>query len=160
LNNLVHYVTLATNALAPLTLASMSRCGRGRLAGHDRIVESISIDSRTLTAGALFVALKGELADGHDFATAAAARGASGLLVERELPIDLPQVVVPDTLAALTECARARRRDFAGPVVAVTGSNGKTTITSACPSRCCHCAPSTRTRLSKWARTIAARSRT
>jgi UDP-N-acetylmuramoyl-tripeptide--D-alanyl-D-alanine ligase len=127
LGDAVHYGTLATNALTPLTLASMSRCGDGRLAGHDRVVESISIDSRTLTAGALFVALKGELADGHDFAAAAAARGASGLLVERELPIDLPQVVVPDTLAALTACARARRRDFAGPVVAVTGSNGKTT---------------------------------
>jgi UDP-N-acetylmuramoyl-tripeptide--D-alanyl-D-alanine ligase len=75
----------------------------------------------------LFVALKGEQADGHDFAAAAAARGASALLVERELPIDLPQVIVGDTLAALTACARARRQEFAGPLVAVTGSNGKTT---------------------------------
>jgi UDP-N-acetylmuramoyl-tripeptide--D-alanyl-D-alanine ligase len=105
----------------------MSRCAGGRLAGHDRAVDSISIDSRVLSAGALFVALKGEHADGHDFAAAAAARGASGLLVERELPIDLPQVVVPDVLAALAACARARRREFPGPVVAVTGSNGKTT---------------------------------
>ena len=50
-----------------------------------------------------------------------------GLLVERPLPIDLPQVVVSDTLRALTACARAHRRRFRNPVVAVTGSNGKTT---------------------------------
>ena len=118
---------MAISTLTPLTLAGMSRCAGGRLAGRDRVVDSISIDSRVLSAGALFVALKGEHADGHDFAAAAAARGAAGLLVERELPIDLPQVVVPDVLAALTACARARRREFPGPVVAVTGSNGKTT---------------------------------
>ena len=118
---------MAINTLLPLTFADLARCGGGRLAGADRRVDGISIDSRTLTPGALFVALKGELADGHEFAAAAAVRGASGLLVERELPIDLPQIVVPDTLAALTACARARRRSFAGPVVGITGSNGKTT---------------------------------
>jgi UDP-N-acetylmuramoyl-tripeptide--D-alanyl-D-alanine ligase len=118
---------LATNTLSPLTLEGFARCGGGRLAGADRLVNGLSIDSRTLTAGMLFVALKGERADGHDFAAAAAARGAAGLLVERQLPIDLPQIVVPDALAALTACARARRRSFAGPVVAITGSNGKTT---------------------------------
>jgi UDP-N-acetylmuramoyl-tripeptide--D-alanyl-D-alanine ligase len=119
--------TLDTGPLTPLTLAGLARCGGGRLAGADRVVDGISIDSRTLTSGALFVALKGESGDGHDFAAAAAGRGASGLLVERQLPIDLPQIVVPDTLAALTACARARRRTFTGPVVAITGSNGKTT---------------------------------
>jgi len=120
-------LTLDTGPLTPLTLAGLARCGGGRLAGADRVVDGISIDSRTLTSGALFVALKGESADGHEFAAAAAGRGASGLLVERQLPIDLPQIVVPDTLAALTACARARRRAFTGPVVAITGSNGKTT---------------------------------
>jgi UDP-N-acetylmuramoyl-tripeptide--D-alanyl-D-alanine ligase len=118
---------LDISALAPLTLADLARCADGRLVGADRIVDSISIDSRRLTAGALFVALKGEQADGHDFAAAAAAAGAAALLVERELPLALPQVIVPDALGALTACARARRRAFAGPVVGVTGSNGKTT---------------------------------
>jgi UDP-N-acetylmuramoyl-tripeptide--D-alanyl-D-alanine ligase len=118
---------LGAETLTPLTFAGLARCGGGRLAGPDRVVDGISIDSRTLTAGMLFVALKGELADGHAFAAAAAARGASGLLVERELPIDVPQIIVPDPLGALTACARARRRSFAGPVVAITGSNGKTT---------------------------------
>jgi UDP-N-acetylmuramoyl-tripeptide--D-alanyl-D-alanine ligase len=114
------------SALQPLTLAALAACGRGVLHGKDRPVSAIGIDSRTLPPGALFVALKGER-DGHEFAAAAVTRGAAALLVERRLPIDIPQVVVHDTLAALTECARARRRAFAGPVIGVTGSNGKTT---------------------------------
>jgi UDP-N-acetylmuramoyl-tripeptide--D-alanyl-D-alanine ligase len=118
---------LPTHTLSPLTFDGLARCGGGRLAGADRVVDGISIDSRTLTAGMLFVALRGELADGHDFAAAAAARGAAGLLVERQLHVDLPQIIVPDTLGALTACARERRRSFVGPVVAITGSNGKTT---------------------------------
>jgi len=110
-----------------LTLAGLARCGEGRLVGEDRAVDGISTDSRSLRAGQLFVALRGDRFDGHEFASAAAARGAGGLLVERPLPIDLPQVLVPDTLQALTACARAQRRRFRHPVVAVTGSNGKTT---------------------------------
>jgi UDP-N-acetylmuramoyl-tripeptide--D-alanyl-D-alanine ligase len=116
-----------TDSLTPLSLAGFARCGSGRLIGEDRIVDCISIDSRTLLAGALFVALRGNRFDGHDFAAAASGRGACGLLVERPLPLDLPQVVVSDTLLALTVCARAHRRGFRQPVVAVTGSNGKTT---------------------------------
>jgi len=116
-----------TDSLTRLTLAGLARCGEGRLVGEDRVFDCISTDSRSLPAGALFVALRGERFDGHEFASAAAARGAGGLLVERPLPIGLPQVVVSDTLRALTACARAHRRRFRNPVVAVTGSNGKTT---------------------------------
>lgn len=116
-----------TDSLTALTLAGLARCGEGRLVGEDRVFDCISTDSRSLPAGALFVALRGERFDGHEFANAAAARGAGGLLVERPLPIGVPQVVVSDTLRALTACARAHRRRFRNPVVAVTGSNGKTT---------------------------------
>lgn len=116
-----------TDSPTTLTLAGLARCGEGRLVGEDRAFDCISTDSRSLPAGALFVALRGERFDGHEFASAAAAGGAGGLLVERPLPIDVPQVVVPDTLRALTACARAHRRRFRHPVVAVTGSNGKTT---------------------------------
>jgi UDP-N-acetylmuramoyl-tripeptide--D-alanyl-D-alanine ligase len=116
-----------TDSLTTLTLADLARCGSGRLVGEDRAFDAISTDSRTLPSGALFAALRGDRFDGHEFATAAAERGACGLLVERALPISLPQVIVADTLAALTACARAQRRRFRGPVVAVTGSNGKTT---------------------------------
>jgi UDP-N-acetylmuramoyl-tripeptide--D-alanyl-D-alanine ligase len=115
------------DSLAPLTFATLAECGEGRLVGNDRSFASLSIDSRTLQPGALFAALRGEHFDGHDFAAAAAERGATGLLVERELPVALPQIVVADTLGALTACARARRRMFHRPVIAVTGSNGKTT---------------------------------
>ncbi len=116
-----------TDSLLTLTLAGLARCGEGRLVGEDRMVESISTDSRSLRPGALFAALRGDRFDGHEFASAAAVRGAGGLLVERPLSIPLPQVVVSDTLQALTACARAQRRRFRHPVLAVTGSNGKTT---------------------------------
>lgn len=116
-----------TDSLMPLTLARLAQCGEGRLVGEDRLFDTISTDSRSLPAGALFAALRGERFDGHEFAPTAAERGACGLLVERILPIDLPQVVVSDTLRALTACARTQRRLFRGPVIAVTGSNGKTT---------------------------------
>src|SRR5258706_540021 len=92
-----------TDSLTPLTLAGVARCGEGRLVGEDCVFECISTDSRTAPAGALFVALRGDQFDGHEFASAAALRGACGLLVERQLPIALPQVVVSDTLRALTQ---------------------------------------------------------
>jgi len=116
-----------TDSLTPLTLAGLARCADGRLIGDDRQFEIVSTDSRTLSAGSLFAALRGEQFDGHEFVQAAADRGACGLLVERNLPIDLPQVIVADTLQALTACARARRRAFTAPVIGITGSNGKTT---------------------------------
>jgi UDP-N-acetylmuramoyl-tripeptide--D-alanyl-D-alanine ligase len=110
-----------------LTLAWIARSADGRLVGDDRPIDAISTDSRTLPAGSLFVALKGERFDGHEFAAAAVERGAAALLVERQLPLPVPQVVVANALAAMTTCARAHRQRFTGPVVAVTGSNGKTT---------------------------------
>jgi len=116
-----------TATVMPLTLAGLARCGAGRLVGEDRSVAAISIDSRSLPAGALFAALRGDRFDGHDFAQAAVDRGACGLLVERELPIHAPQIVVSNTLDALTACARAQRQRFSGPVLGITGSNGKTT---------------------------------
>ncbi|OFW19254.1 MAG: hypothetical protein A3H97_00570 [Acidobacteria bacterium RIFCSPLOWO2_02_FULL_65_29] len=116
-----------TESLTPLALSRLASCGEGRLVGEDRSFDAISTDSRSLAPGSLFAALRGDRFDGHEFASAAAERGACGLLVERELPIALPQVVVSDTLRALTACARAQRRRFSGPVIGVTGSNGKTT---------------------------------
>jgi UDP-N-acetylmuramoyl-L-alanyl-D-glutamate--2,6-diaminopimelate ligase len=94
-------------------------------------VESISVDSRAVTPDALFVAVRGERIDGHDHAANAALRGASALVVERELDIAMPQIVVDDTRAAISHLAAAfydhpsRRMIVAG----VTGTNGKTTTT-------------------------------
>ena len=95
--------------------------------GENRAFTSISTDTRTLKAGALFVALSGPNFDGHEFVAAAAERGAAAALVDRPLPAALPQVVVADPLAALSAFAREWRRQFHIPLIGVTGSNGKTT---------------------------------
>ncbi len=88
----------------------------------------ISTDTRTLAPGALFVALEGERFDGHRFLDAARAAGATGAVVRigTPLPDGLVGFAVEDTLAALGALARERRRGVSGPVVAVTGTNGKT----------------------------------
>ncbi len=94
-------------------------------------VGSITVDSRAVEPDALFVAVRGERTDGHDHAAKAALRGASALVVERELDIAMPQIVVDDTRAAISHLASAfydhpsRTMTMAG----VTGTNGKTTTT-------------------------------
>ena len=93
------------------------------------IFSSVSIDTRTLQPGALYVALRGASFDGHRFIEQALQRGASGVLVAE--PVQVPEAVavmqVSDTLLALQMMGRAARRQFTGPLIAVTGSNGKTT---------------------------------
>lgn len=108
-------------------LGEIVHCVQGVLVGEDRAFTSVSTDSRALQPGALFVALKGPNFDGHDYVEAAAERGAVATLVERPLPSLLPQVVVPDALAALATFAHEWRRRFHIPLIGVTGSNGKTT---------------------------------
>jgi UDP-N-acetylmuramoyl-tripeptide--D-alanyl-D-alanine ligase len=92
---------------------------------------AVETDSREITAGGIFVAKPGETTDGHLFAPAAVANGAALLLVERELDLDVPQIVVPDVVAALgalaTEVITRVRAGGKLTIVAVTGSNGKTT---------------------------------
>lgn len=96
-------------------------------------VSGVSTDSRTVAAGELFVPLRGERFDGHDYIAAAAARGVRIVVAEEQwlatnsLPTGVVAVVVADTLRALGDLASFHRRRFAAPVVAVTGSNGKTT---------------------------------
>lgn len=86
----------------------------------------VSIDTRTIAEGDLFVALLGEGRDGHDFAAAAIARGAAGAMVHRDVQAG-PVLLVDDTLAALGRLGGYARRRLDGRVVAVTGSVGKTT---------------------------------
>jgi len=93
-------------------------------------LEGVSTDTRTLGPGSLFVALRGERFDGHDYLGEAAAKGAAAAAVAEARAGDaspLPRLAVADTLAALGAIARLHRRRFPIPVVAVTGSNGKTT---------------------------------
>jgi UDP-N-acetylmuramoyl-tripeptide--D-alanyl-D-alanine ligase len=109
------------------TLGDAAKITGGELVGEDRPYGAVSTDSRTLNPGALFVALRGPNFDGSAFIAAAAARGAIGALVERAASCALSQVVVPDALRALQALAKAWRAEFTLPVVAVAGSNGKTT---------------------------------
>jgi UDP-N-acetylmuramoyl-tripeptide--D-alanyl-D-alanine ligase len=110
------------------TLSEAAQAVGGQLVGEDRPYGAVSTDSRTLAPGALFVALRGPNFDGGEFVAAAAARGAIGAMVERAVPHELPQVVVPDTLRALQQLAQAWRAGFSLALVAVAGSNGKTTV--------------------------------
>ena len=91
--------------------------------------DGVSIDTRTLKPGDLFVALVGENGDGHNFVADALAKGASGALVHRQegLPDDAPLLAVGDTLAGLASIGAYARERFEGSVIAVTGSVGKTT---------------------------------
>jgi UDP-N-acetylmuramoyl-tripeptide--D-alanyl-D-alanine ligase len=104
----------------------------GRVVGADVVIDSVVTDTRTLhvgtAAGALFVALKGERFDGHDHVAAAAAAGVGAALVSREIDAAIPQVVVGDTERALADLAAAVQRGRDTRVVAITGSNGKTSV--------------------------------
>ncbi|MBY4899322.1 UDP-N-acetylmuramoyl-tripeptide--D-alanyl-D-alanine ligase [Cupriavidus sp. AU9028] len=96
-----------------------------------RAFTRVHTDSRTVQPGDLFVALRGERFDAHDFLADVAARGAAAVMVEREpgeAAQGLPALVVPDTRVGLGQLAAGWRAQFAIPTVAVTGSNGKTTV--------------------------------
>lgn len=108
-------------------LQTLAEVSGGTLVGEDCAFDSVSTDTRTLRPGALFVALSGPSFDGHDFVAQALAGGAVAALVSRPLEVAVPQVVVTDPLAALSAFASAWRNQFDIPVLAVTGSNGKTT---------------------------------
>lgn len=122
-----------------LTLGEIAKATGGTLvegphneAGTSALVavSSVSTDTRTIGPDALFVAIKGEKFDGHSYLGEAFQKGATGFLVSRQLTGQeamVPHVVVPDTVVALGKVARLARNTFTGPVVAVTGSVGKTT---------------------------------
>ena len=99
--------------------------------------ESVGSDSRAVVPGQLFVALRGEHFDGHDFVAAAAAAGAAAALVDEAAAAaladaPLPLLVVDDTRLALGTLGAAWRARFAVPLIGVTGSNGKTTVKEMC----------------------------
>ena len=115
--------------LKPLLLSEVQAALSGRLVEADSRFNGVSIDSRAITPGQLFVALTGPRFDGHDYLNEVAAKGAVAGLVEREVPGSaLPQLVVKDTRQALGQLAALNRAGYTGPVAAITGSSGKTTV--------------------------------
>jgi len=113
-----------------MSLAEAALMVHGRTSGGDPVFEGVSTDTRSVRARELFVALRGERFDGHAFLAQAKAAGACAAMVDRayggEYP--MPVAVVADTKLALGALARGWRSRFSPALVAVTGSNGKTTV--------------------------------
>ena len=115
--------------MKPMTLAQAAEAVGGKLigGGADTLIRQVVMDSRLDVDGALFVAIPGTRADGHDFVPDVLTRGAVGCLVEREIPdAPGPQIVVDSTLRAVRDLAAYYRSLFDIPVIGITGSVGKT----------------------------------
>jgi len=98
------------------------------LHGDDVQLSGFSIDTRTLQAGDLYIAIRGDRFDGHEYCRAAEEKGACGLLVDTVVDSSLPQLKVDDTRVALGLLGKMWAQQFQVPTVAITGSNGKTTV--------------------------------
>ncbi len=115
--------------LDAMTLSQLADALQGHVRGADARFAGVSIDSRAIVAGDLFVALAGPRFDGHDYLDEVAAKGAVAALVQREVAgATLPQLVVADTRLALGQLGALNRAAFTRPVAAITGSSGKTTV--------------------------------
>ncbi|UVL98773.1 UDP-N-acetylmuramoyl-tripeptide--D-alanyl-D-alanine ligase [Pseudomonas atacamensis] len=115
--------------LKALTLSELTNALEARLIGADASFDGVSIDSRAIQPGQLFIALTGPRFDGHDYLNDIAGKGAVAALVEREVADSaLPQLLVKDTRQALGQLGALNRAAFTQPVAAVTGSSGKTTV--------------------------------
>ena len=112
-----------------LTLKQAAEDCRGTLTPEqaEGMITGVQIDSRRVKPGDLFVAIKGEKSDGHDFIGMAASLGASAALVQRPVKAAIPTILVPDTIKAYGDLAAARRERMGVTVIGITGSVGKTT---------------------------------
>src|SRR5688572_25614152 len=114
-----------------LKFVAAACAGEQRSGSPQSVVSRVCTDSRQARAGDLFVALPGERFDGHEFLPAVAREGVTAVLIERARPVsELPGcavIAVDSTRKALGKLAAKYRKDFSLPIVAVAGSNGKTT---------------------------------
>lgn len=110
-----------------MQLSEITRMLKARLIGKDADFHGVSLNSSTIQTGQLFVAYKGKNADGHDFLDQAKEQGAAAALVMHEVDSTLPQIVVNDVRTSLGEIASYYRQQLTMPIIALTGSCGKTT---------------------------------
>ena len=114
--------------MALFTLSEMAHRFGGTVWRPDAEFARVSTDSRHLQPDALFVALRGERFDGHEFLADVTGRACGAVVDTLDRSLPLPQWVVADTLTALGQIAFSNRERFAGPLIAITGSSGKTTV--------------------------------
>lgn len=111
-----------------MTLSKATEILNGTLIGNDLEFSDVSTDTRSIKNGNLYIALKGDFFDGHDYIEQAQQAGAIAAVVHEDVVTNLPVIKVEDTRKALGGLAAAWRQSFGGKVVAITGSNGKTTV--------------------------------
>ncbi|MEL0135866.1 MAG: UDP-N-acetylmuramoyl-tripeptide--D-alanyl-D-alanine ligase, partial [Halieaceae bacterium] len=113
--------------MANVELQALADRTGGHLIGKSLPLKGLAIDSRAVKQGDLFAAIRGARVDGHEFAASAMSAGAAAVLTERRLEGLSPQLVVSNVTEASGTYALLQRRLFTGPVIAITGSAGKTT---------------------------------
>jgi UDP-N-acetylmuramoyl-tripeptide--D-alanyl-D-alanine ligase len=111
-----------------MALSEAALATKGSLYGSDVTFVAVTTDSRKVAAGDLFVALKGERFDGHDYVAQCFEQGALAAMVSHEMAAGKSQLQVPDTRLGLGDLAAYWRSKFSIPLMAITGSNGKTTV--------------------------------
>ncbi|PPI86596.1 UDP-N-acetylmuramoyl-tripeptide--D-alanyl-D-alanine ligase [Candidatus Pantoea edessiphila] len=114
--------------MIPIFLSTLAKITKGKLYGKDTLLDNISIDTSKIQLGTLFIAIIGKQFDAHNFVDHAINQGAKALLVNRYLPISIPQVIVKDTSLALGTLSSWVRNQVKTRVVALTGSAGKTSV--------------------------------
>ena len=111
-----------------ISLQTVAEWVGGRLCGENKEINNVSIDSRTVDASTLFIAIKGDRFDAHDFVKDVEKSGAAAVMCHREVDCGLPVIYVDDTKKAFVELAKNYRKSFDGlKVIGLTGSVGKTT---------------------------------
>lgn len=109
-------------------LSDIATMAEGELHGQDAVINGLSTNSRQIENDQIFVALKGAKFDGHDFIDAGFSSRAKALFLHREVKSELPKIMVEDTLSGISKWAHAWRCKLNPYLIAVTGSNGKTTV--------------------------------
>ncbi|MFL2707175.1 MAG: UDP-N-acetylmuramoyl-tripeptide--D-alanyl-D-alanine ligase [Gammaproteobacteria bacterium] len=110
-----------------MDLLKLADISKGRLFGESLNINGFSIDTRSIKNNDLFIALKGENFDGHEFISEAIAKGAAALVVNKSIQSDVPQILVENTYEFIKQVALFNRKQFTGKMIGITGTNGKTT---------------------------------
>ena len=109
-----------------MNLKDLAKISKGKLIGESIDIDAFSIDTRTLKPDDTYIALHGENFDGHDFIPDALDNEACAVIVSKQIPQKIPQIIVSDTYKFLEMVAINNRKNFEGKLIGITGTNGKT----------------------------------